>query len=99
MWHEWETRKVHAGFSWVGLRERDQFQVCGSVHLQTTILNKIPTRCTISLKVFKIYLLVHCSTCFGHHCAHHQEPPITAHAVSGHRVLLGPMLFPALFGY
>jgi hypothetical protein len=44
----------------------------------TSILNKTPTRCTISLKVFKIYLHIHCSTCFGHHCAHHQEPPITA---------------------
>jgi hypothetical protein len=49
------------------------FQVCGSVHLQMTILNKTPTRCTIKLKVFKIYLLVHCSKYFGHHCAHHKS--------------------------
>jgi hypothetical protein len=48
------------------------------------IMNKTPTRCTINLKVLKIYLLVYRSTCFGHHRAHHQEPPLTAHAVSGH---------------
>jgi hypothetical protein len=62
-------------------------------------MNKTSTRCTVNLKVFTIYLLVHRSTCFGHHRAHHQEPPLTAHTVSGHRVLLGRMLLPALFGY
>jgi hypothetical protein len=45
-----------------------------------------------------MYLLVHCSTCFGYLCAHHQELPIAAHAVSGHRVVLVPMFPPALFG-
>jgi hypothetical protein len=35
------------------------FQVCGSVHLQTIIMNKTPTRCTINLKFFKIYLFLH----------------------------------------
>jgi hypothetical protein len=75
------------------------FQICVSVHLQTTILYKTRTICTINLKVFKMYLFVHCSTCFGHNCAHHQEPSITAHAVSGHRVVLGRMFIPALFDY
>jgi hypothetical protein len=65
----------------------------------TIILNKTPTRCTINLKVFKIYLPLYCSTCFGHYCAHHQEPLLTAHAASGHRVLSGWMLPPVLFGY
>src|SRR5215475_13887216 len=39
-------------------------------------MRKTPTRCTITLKTLKdfIYSLVHCSTCFGHCCAHHQEP-------------------------
>jgi hypothetical protein len=26
MWHVWETRKVHMGFWWVGLRERDYLE-------------------------------------------------------------------------
>src|SRR5215475_1372072 len=39
-------------------------------------MRKTPTRCTITLKTLKdfIYSLVHCSTCFRHCCAHHQEP-------------------------
>jgi hypothetical protein len=31
-----------------------------------------------SLKIFKLYLFLHCCTCFGHSCAHHQEP-LTLH--------------------
>jgi hypothetical protein len=63
------------------------------------ILNKTPTRRTINLKVFKIYLLVHCSTCFEHCSAHHHEPLHTANAASDHRVMSGWMLPPVLFGY
>jgi hypothetical protein len=48
-------------------------------------------------KILKFYLLIHCPTCFGHHCAHHQELPTSAYAVSGHRVVLVPMFSPALF--
>jgi len=29
MWHEWETRELHTGFSWVGLRERDHLEGLG----------------------------------------------------------------------
>ena len=32
--------------------------------------NKMPTRCN---RVFFIVDLIACSTCFGHHYAHHQE--------------------------
>jgi hypothetical protein len=46
----------------------------------------------------KFYLLIHCPTCFRHQCAHHQELPIAAHAVSGHRVVLVLMFPSALFG-
>jgi hypothetical protein len=38
----------------------------------------------ISYKIIKFYFTLCCSTCFGHHCAHHQELLIAAHAVSGH---------------
>jgi hypothetical protein len=37
----------------------------------------------ISFKIIKL-LPLFCSTCFGHHCVHHQELLIAAHAVSGH---------------
>jgi hypothetical protein len=40
-----------------------------------------PTRCTclkIFLKLF--YSLLFCSTCFGHSCAHHQEPLFFLHS-------------------
>jgi hypothetical protein len=32
---------------------------------------------------------IHRSICFGHCCAHHQEPPPTAFAASGYRVIAG----------
>jgi hypothetical protein len=35
----------------------------------------------------------HCSTCFGHYCAHHQEPLQTAFAVSGYRMIAGVDVF------
>jgi hypothetical protein len=51
----------------------------------------------ISFKIIKtLFLLLFCSTCFGHHCVHHQELLIAAHAVSGHRVVLGWLFPPAL---
>jgi hypothetical protein len=37
---------------------------------------KQPNRCTINLK-FIVFLRIHRSTCFGHCCTHHQEPPPT----------------------
>jgi hypothetical protein len=40
-----------------------------------------------------------CSTCFGHHCVHHQELLIAAHAVSGHCVVLCRFFPPALLFY
>jgi hypothetical protein len=43
----------------------------------------------ISFKIVKFYFTLCCSTCFGHQCVHHQELLIAAHAVSGHRVVLG----------
>jgi hypothetical protein len=50
----------------------------------------------ISFKIIKFYFTLYCSTCFGHHCVHHQELFIAAHAVSGHRVVLGRLFPPAL---
>jgi hypothetical protein len=40
----------------------------------------------ISFKIIKFYFTLCCSTCF---CVHHQELLIAAHAVCGHRVVLG----------
>jgi hypothetical protein len=51
-----------------------------------------------SFKIIKLYFTLCCSTCFGHHCVHHQELLIAAHAVSGHRVVLG-RLFPPEQGW
>jgi hypothetical protein len=51
----------------------------------------------ISFKIIKFYFTLCCSTCFGHHCVHHQELFIAAHAVCGHRVVLGRLFPPALF--
>jgi hypothetical protein len=51
----------------------------------------------ISFKIIKFYFTLCCSTCFRHHCVHHQELLIAAHAVSGHRVVLGRLFPPALF--
>jgi hypothetical protein len=50
-----------------------------------------------SLKIIKtlLYSLFR-STCFGHSCAHDQEPPTSAHTASGHRVSLGWLYLPAL---
>jgi hypothetical protein len=41
----------------------------------------------IRFKIIKFYFTLRCSTCFGHHCVHHQELLIAAHAVSGLRVV------------
>jgi hypothetical protein len=35
----------------------------------------------ISFKIIKFYVTLCCSTCFGHHCVHHQELLIAAHAL------------------
>jgi hypothetical protein len=50
-----------------------------------------------SLKIIKTFIvfLFH-STCFGHSCAHHQEPPNCAHTASSHHVSLGWLYLPAL---
>jgi hypothetical protein len=47
----------------------------------------------ISFKIIQFYFTLCCSTRFGHHCVHHQELLIAAHAVSGHRVVFPPALF------
>jgi hypothetical protein len=49
----------------------------------------------ISFKIIIFLLLLCCSTCLGHNCVHHQEFLIAAHAVSGHRVVLGRLFSPA----
>jgi hypothetical protein len=51
----------------------------------------------ISFKIIKFYFTLCCSTCFGHHCVHHQEFPTAAHAASGHRVVLCRLRPPAMF--
>jgi hypothetical protein len=53
----------------------------------------------ISFKIIKNFnLLLFSSTCFGHHCVHHQELLIASHAVSGHRVVL-VLMFPSQQGW
>jgi hypothetical protein len=42
----------------------------------------------ICFKIIKFFYTLRCSTCFEHHCVHHQEPFTTAHAASGYRVVL-----------
>jgi hypothetical protein len=49
---------------------------------------KQPTRCTINLK-FIVLSHIHRSTCFGHCCAHHQEPPPTAFAATCYHMIAG----------
>jgi hypothetical protein len=61
------------------------FRVCGSVHLQ--IFNK--TTDQMHSLIFFALSRRHRSTCFGHCCAHQQEPPPTAVAASGYRVIAG----------
>jgi hypothetical protein len=62
-----------------------------------TTMNKKPTRCTIVLKSLKFYcILIPLYMFFGHSCAHHQEPPNSAHTASSHRVSLGWLFLPAL---
>jgi hypothetical protein len=55
------------------------------------ILNKT-NQMHISFKIIKFYFTLCCSTSFGHHCVHHRELLIAAHAVSGHSVVLGRLL-------
>jgi hypothetical protein len=70
-----------------------EFRVCGSVHPQIFNL----TRCTINL-IFIALSHRYRSTCFGHYCAHDQEPPPTAFAAAGYRVIAGVNMFPAVVG-
>jgi hypothetical protein len=58
---------------------------------------KHPTRCTINL-IFIALSRRRRSTCFGHHCAYHQEPPQTAFAAPGFRMIAGVDVFPAVVG-
>jgi hypothetical protein len=58
---------------------------------------KQPTRCTINLKFIALSRR-HRSTCFGHCCSHHQEPPPTAFAASGYRMVAGWDVLQAVVG-
>jgi hypothetical protein len=49
----------------------------------------------ISFETTKFYFTLCCSTCFVHHCVNRQELLTAAHAVSGHRVVLGRLFPPA----
>ena len=51
---------------------RRQFQVHGTVH-RCNNLNKIANQMYFVLKILKILFTLFRSTCFGHHCVHHQE--------------------------
>jgi hypothetical protein len=68
---------------------RDYWGARRFIHWHTRSYSiKRPTRCTINLK-FIVLLRRHRSTCFGHCCAHHQEPPPTAFAATGYRMIAG----------
>jgi hypothetical protein len=58
---------------------------------------KQPTRCTINLK-FIALSRIHRSTCFGHCCTHHQEPPPTAFAATSYRMIAGLNVLQAVVG-
>jgi hypothetical protein len=58
---------------------------------------KQPTRCTINLK-FIVLSRTHRSTCFGPCCAHHQDPPPTAFAAIGYRMIAGLDVLQAVVG-
>jgi hypothetical protein len=71
---------------------------CGSVHLQ--LLNKTTNQMHNQYTIFIALSRIHrSSTCFGHCCAHHQEPPPTAHAASGYRMIAGLDVLRAMVGY
>jgi hypothetical protein len=52
--------------------------------------------CIFQLWAVTTYYFIVFSTCFGHSCAHQQEPPNSAHTASSHRVSLGRLYLPAL---
>jgi hypothetical protein len=56
---------------------------------------KLPTRCTINL-IFIALSRKNRSTCFGQYCTHHQEPPPTAFAASGYRMIAGLDVFQSV---
>jgi hypothetical protein len=50
---------------------------------------------------FKIFIAlsrIHRSTCFGHCCAHHQEPSPTAFAATGYRMIARLDVLQAVVG-
>jgi hypothetical protein len=49
---------------------------------------KQPNKCTFNV-IFIALSRRHRSTCFGHCCAHHQEPPLTAFVASGYHMIAG----------
>jgi hypothetical protein len=51
-----------------------------------------------SIVKFVVLSYKHCSTCFGHYYAHHQEPLQTAVAASGFRMNTEVDVFPAVVG-
>jgi hypothetical protein len=58
---------------------------------------KQQTRCTINL-LFIALSRRHRSTCFGHCCAHHQDPPPTAFAATVYRMIAGLNVLQAVVG-
>jgi hypothetical protein len=58
---------------------------------------KLPTGCTTNL-LFIALSPRQRSTSFGHYCAHHQEPPPTALAASGYRMIAGLDVFQTVVG-
>jgi hypothetical protein len=75
------TSVMHSNFSVRTLTSRSWLRASSM-----TTLNKNQAD-ALSFKIIKFYFTLRCSTCFGHHCVHHQELPTTAHAASGHRVV------------
>jgi ATP-dependent Zn protease len=57
--------------------------------------NKTPNQMQHSVVKFIALLHRRCSTCFGHHYAHHQELSQTAVAASGFRINVEVDVFPA----
>ena len=55
----------------------------------------MPTRCTLFLKILKILFILFRSTCFGHHCTHHQEL-LSCTCSLWSRVVLGLLCPPVL---
>jgi hypothetical protein len=63
------------------------------------LLNKTTNSMHNQYNIFITLSRIHRSTCFGHCCAHHQEPSPTAHAASDDRMISGLDLLQAVVGY